>query len=278
MGKIAGTEDASGEARAMGIEGWRRGVAIALLATGTAGAVSAEEAPYRPIPVVVGAAATPPNDLAIAARVLRDAAASRNVEGVGAMLVARPLLVSSGITVDTPRTVERKGPYRSARAALADLGAAFREGDVLAPGAGLDLSELDLDGLLTMIVAAVDEAEWGRDPLVEGAVCTYRGGRWKPASAEGVAGSMGYRVDAPTGVRRSADPGARTVATLKPGFLYLQGFVDDTVEGWRPIRLPTGGVGVVAEGELRAAGARGLCFTEVAPGDWRVSAFSAVGL
>lgn len=259
--------------------GWGRAVAIALLTATAGGPARADEGPYRPIPVEVGAAATPPDALAVAARVLRDAAAARNVEGVAAMMIERPLLVSSGLTVDTPRSVERKGPRRSARAALADLGAAFREGDVVAPGtAAIDLTELDLDGLLTMIVAAVDEARWGRDPLVGDALCTYRGARWKPASAVGVAGSMGYRVDAPTAVHRSADPGAKTVATLKPGFLYLQGFVDDTVEGWRAIRLPTGGVGVVPEDEARTAVERGLCFTEVAPGDWRVSAFSAVGL
>lgn len=238
---------------------------------------AAAEGPHRPIPATIGTAATPPNDLAIAAKVLRDAAAARNVDGVAAMIVERPTLISSGLTVDVPRRTEKRGPWRDARAGLAEIGASFREGDVVAPGT-VDLSELDLDSLFEAIVTAIDEAEWGRDPLVDGAICTQGAARWKPATGDGVAGTRGWWVDAPTAVKASADPGAKTLATLKPGFLHLQGFVDDPVEGWAAVRLPSGATGVVEERALHPAVARAVCFGTVGPGDWRVVAFSAVGL
>lgn len=254
------------------------GLAGSLLAA-SAGAAD-ENKPYAPIPADIGKAVAPPNDLLIAAKVVRDAAAAGNAEAVFAMIADEVTLVQSGITVDAKRSIEKKGPFKDADEAFSAIGPAYQEGDIVgmakASGKALNLGALYATDTMRVIASSIDDADWGRDPLVKGGFCTYRGARWATAAAEktGGTGSRGYFVAAPTKVFASADPGAATVATLKPGALYLQGFMDGLPEGWSAVRLPGGGVGAVPEKALRDPARWGICFLPNAEGGWLISAFA----
>lgn len=240
-------------------------------------AVAKDTKPYAPIPVEIGLAVAPPNDLLIAAKVLRDAAEAGNGEAVYSMIADEVTMISAGITVNVGRTVEKKGPFVDAEAAAEAIGPAFQEGDLPSPGGKVDLGAVHLQRALDVIVQAIDGADWGRDPLVKGGFCTYRGARWDAKAGEkaGGSGSRAYWVGAPTKVFKSADPGAAVAATLKPGFLYLQGFMDGLPEGWLPVHLPGGGVGAVPEAALKNPVPWGICFLPSVEGGWLISAFSS---
>lgn len=239
-----------------------------------------DDKPYAPIPAEIGKAVAPPNDLLIAAKVARDAAAARNGEAVFAMIADEVTLVNSGITADAPRSIEKKGPFKDADDAFSTIGGMFQEGDIVAmakaSGKKLNLGTLYAEDTMRVIASSIDEADWGRDPLVKGGFCTYRAARWDPkaSKAAGGGGSRGFWVEAPTKVYKSADPGAKPVATLKPGHLYLQGFMDGLPEEWNAVRLPGGGVGAVQEKALKNPTPWGICFLPNTDGGWLISAFA----
>lgn len=242
---------------------------------------AADDQRYAPIPVEIGKPVAPPNDLLIAAKVMRDAAAARDAEAVFAMIADEVTLVHAGITVTSKRSIEKKGPFRDADEAFSTIGPAFQEGDIVgmakASGKKPDLSALYADDTMRVIASSIDGAEWGRDPLVKGGFCTYRGARWDAEAGEkaGGSGSRGYWVAAPTKTFASAAPGAAARATLKPGFLYLEGFMDDLPEGWRAVRLPGGGVGAAPDAALKDPTPWGVCFLPNAAGGWLLSAFAS---
>lgn len=263
-----------------------RAVRLPLLAAALAALLVApasaedENRPYAPIPAEIGKAVAPSNELLIAAKVARDAAVARNGEAIFAMIADEVTLVNSGITVTAARSIEKKGPFKDADDAFSTIGGMFQEGDIVAmakaSGKKLNLGSLYAEDTMRVIASSIDEADWGRDPLVKGGFCTYRAARWDPKAAEKAraSGSRGYWVDAPTKAFGSAAPGARTVATLKPGHLYLQGFMDDLPEGWRAVRLPGGGVGAVPEKDLKDPTPWGICFLPNVDGGWLISAFA----
>lgn len=250
-----------------------------LLAAGLAApAAAADDKPYAPVPVEIGTAVAPSNALLIAAKLVRDAAEQRNAEGVFSMLADEVTVVRAGITVASTRSAEKKGPFKDAGEAFSTIGALFQEGDIPASGRTVDMGALYADSSMEVIVTAVDGADWGRDPLVKGGVCTYRGARWDRKAGEKAdrgTGSRGAYVLAPTKAFKSADPGAKAVATLKPGVLYLQGFMDDLPEDWSAVRLPGGGVGAVPQADLKNPVPWGVCFLPDGKGSWLVSAFAS---
>ncbi|MFG1345213.1 hypothetical protein V5F59_09990 [Xanthobacter autotrophicus DSM 431] len=230
----------------------------------------------RPVAAEVGAGVTPPPDLVAAAQQLHAAARGRDAQAVSAMLSERVAVITSGITPAARRDVETKGPWPDADAALEAIGGAVLEGDV-PPAAATAPTSRAAAQAFEVIAAATERPEWGRDPLLKGAFCTYRGLRWDArAGARIDDGSRGLHVPAATPVHASAAPAAPVIGTLKPGLIYLQGEMDDLPEGWRAVRLPSGRVGAVREADVRDPAAWGLCFRPKAGGGWLVSAFSAV--
>lgn len=248
--------------------------------TGGAGAQAGESA-YRPVAVEVGAQVTPPPDLAAAARQLHAAAAARDAQAVAAMIAGKVSIITSGITPAVGRAVETLGPWADADAALQAIGASFLEGEV--PPAGAAAPEAKgVQQAFDVITAATEQPDWGRDPLLKGAYCTYRGLRWDAKAVARIdGGARGLRaptaapvhaVPVPAGAERSVPP----IGTLKPGLIYLEGQMDDLGEGWRAVRLSSGRVGAVREADVRDVAVQGLCFQRGPGGGWRVAAFAAV--
>ena len=241
---------------------------------------AADDKPYAPIPAEIGKAVTPTPDLLAFAAKVRAAAAAEDVEAVFSMIADEVTIVTTGISVNSDQRIAKYGPYENAERALSDIGSNFQEGDLLAGGRKIDIGAVHRKSTFEVIVSSIDAAEWGRDPLVKGGFCTYRGARWSAAAGEkageasGAGSTGGWFVEAPTKVFKSHAPGAPTVATLKPGFLYLQGYLKDAPEGWMGIILPTGGVGAVHQTSLKRARTWGLCFLPNVDGGWLVSAFA----
>lgn len=254
---------------------WTRlpGFLISLLCLSPA--VADDNRPYRAIPAVIGARVAPSDDLLAAAQKILTVATAHDVAGIGAMLIERPLMVSSGLTVGGERRTTANGPWSDAASALADIGAYYQEGDIVASGRSIDFTELYVGNTLGVIVQSLAEPDWGRDPLVADAVCTYRGAHWKAADGRrtGSAESRGFWVERATPARRSGDPDSAVLATLRPGRLYLEGFLDDLPEEMRGIRLSAGGVGAVEMSALRDATQWGICLRKIGS-DWRIVAFS----
>jgi hypothetical protein len=235
-------------------------------------------APYRPIPAEIGAAVTPSPDLLATAARLRAAAVAKNAEATVALLAPRLIFVSSGITVDVPRRAETRAAGKTPEQTLAAIGSQYEEGDLPPPGRA-DRRPSASDHAFTMIVAMLDEADWGRDPLLPGSICTHRGARWSAgAGAKIGAGVAGLWVGEPTEARASAAEGAEIVARLEPNRIHLRGYLDEPVEGWAAVRLPKGGVGAVPEAKLHSAQTSGICFAAKKGGGWAVSGFASARL
>lgn len=202
----------------------------------------------------------------------RDAASTA---AVGALFAERLTFVESGITVDTRRTVERRPASTSVKDELDEIAALHEEGDLPARRSVVPPRPSATEVALRVIGDRLDEADWGRDPLVPGAVCTYRGARWSEREARArAAGEAGFWVSEPTEVRASAAEDAETVARLVPGRIYFQGYLDTPTEGWNGIRLPAGGVGAVPDAKLHPTRVGGLCFTAKTGGGWALSTFT----
>ncbi|MFG1370592.1 hypothetical protein V5F32_00285 [Xanthobacter oligotrophicus] len=247
---------------------------------GAVGAMAGERAqddarPYRPLAAEVGAALMPPADLLDAAKQLRAAAIAKDKQAVFAMVGDRVIIISSGLTPAARRDAEKKGPWPHAEAALAEIGGYFQEGD-LPVGGTVDPTAARITQALEMIADATEHPGWGRDPLVKGGFCTYRGVRWDAGAGATIDdGSRGIYVTAPTPVHASAAAKAAVIGTLKPGHIYLQSDFDGLPDGWRGVRLPSGRAGAVKDLQVRDPAVWGLCFLRNAKGGWSIAAFSS---
>ncbi|MFG1363191.1 hypothetical protein [Xanthobacter versatilis] len=252
---------------------------VAAMCLGPVGAIAGAPAedglrPYRPLTAEVGAALTPPADLLDAAKQLRAATIAKDTRAVFAMMGDKVTIISSGLTPAARRDAERKGPWSHAEAALAEIGGYFMEGDL--PVGGTVDPAARITQVLEMIADATEQPEWGRDPLVKGGFCTYRGVRWDAGAGATIdSGSRGIYVPAPTPVRDSAAAKAAVIGTLKPGHIYLQDELDGLPDGWRGVRLPSGRVGAVRDAQVRDPAVWGLCFLRNAKGGWSIAAFSS---
>lgn len=243
------------------------------LAAGLCGpAQGAEGRAYRPLPARVGAVVSPPADLRKAAQDLHAAAIAEDAPAVFALLARRMTLVTSGLTPGARRHQATAGPWPGAEAALDAIGAAVMEGD-LPPGGADPMAARR--AAFALMAAATEAPEWGRDPLVGDAACTYRGVRWSAtAGAKIDGGARGLHVPAATPVHADAQTTA-VIGKLKPGRIYLQADMDGLPDGWRGVRLPSGRVGAVRESDIRDPAVSGLCFRRGADGRWRVIAVAA---
>lgn len=246
---------------------------LSLACAAVPGAGHAEEArAYRPLPAKVGAAVAPAADLLKAAQDLHAAAAAEDAPAISALLADTVTLVISGLTPDMRRNAETAGPWPDAGAALDAIGAAVMEGD-LPPGRSDPMAARR--AAFELMADATAAPEWGRDPLVADAACTYRGARWSAAAGAKIGhGMRGLYVLAATPVHAGA-PAAPVTGKLEPGRIYLQAHMRGLPDGWRGVRLPTGRVGAVREGDIRDPAVCGLCFRRGADGRWRVVAVAA---
>mgnify|MGYP001765853558 CR=1 FL=1 len=236
-----------------------------------------------PLSVTVAPALVPAPDLVATAKKLRDAAAARDGEGVAALIADEVTVVSMSIDLASEPQVSKEGPYTAPADLLAVVGRNSGGGGDIPP----NTPKAKVDERLQLlayghIVAAVDSAEWGRDPRVKGGFCTYRGRTWNAAAVKAAAKSAGAvtggTVAKPTPARAKADPKAGTVATLAPGRLHLQASDVEAPVGWRAIRMSTGKVGFVVTEALRVPTTSGICFLPNVDGGWLMSAVTGVGL
>jgi len=244
-------------------------------------AAAAKPAPGGPLAVEVGKTLQPAPTLEATARRLREAAAARDVEGVAALVADDITVVSAGLDLGSGRSMQKFGPQETSEAIVRFLGANAGGGGDVPPGASAkDRDRILFDRAFTLIVTSIDEAEWGRDPLVTGGFCTYTGTRWNAAAvktqARGAAVAGGL-VDKPTPARATADPKARVVETLQPGRIHLLADGAAAAEGWKAVRLTKGGIGWVTAAALSTPNRSGICFLPTAEGGWLMSAISSVG-
>ncbi|MFK8252784.1 hypothetical protein [Ancylobacter terrae] len=250
-------------------------IAAALFA-GLAAPAAAEQRPqpYRPVPATIGAALTPPADLVAVAQRLGEAARAGDDAAVAARIADRLVFVIAGITPASARKAKTEGPWRDGPQRLEAIGGYFMEGD-LPPAPGVDPGAAHIAQALSVIADAIATPEWGRDPLVKDAICTYRGARWDAGAAARIdAGARGLYAPAAAKVHASASENAAIRGTLEPERIYLEETLDGLPDGWRGVRLPSGAAGAVRESDVRDPAVWGLCFRRGPAGEWKVAAFS----
>ena len=235
-----------------------------------------------PLAVTVAPAIVPAPDLLAMAKTLRDAAAARDAEAVAALIADEVTVVAMSIDLASAPQVSKEGPYTAAADLLAVVGRNSGGGVDIPP----DTPKAKVEERLRLlafghIVAAIDGADWGRDPRVKGGFCTYRGRSWNAAAVKAATKQTGAvtggTVAKPTPARRAADSKAAVVATLAPGRLHFEASAVDAPTGWRAIRLSTGTIGFVETGALRVPTTSGICFLPNVDGGWLMSAVSGVG-
>ena len=259
---------------------------VAPAAGGGAGAVkkptAAKPAQRDPLAVTIAPAIVPAPDLLATAKRLRDAAVAKDGEAVAALIADEVTVVSMSIDLASEPQVGKEGPYTAAADLLAVVGRnAGGDGDI-PPGTPKPRAE----ELLRMrafehIVAAIDGADWGRDPRVKGGFCTYRGRIWSvaavKAAAKGPGAATGGMVAKPTPARSAGNAKAAFVGTLAPGHLYLEASGTEAPDGWRAVRLSTGKVGFVETEAMRVPTTFGICFLPNVDGGWLMSSVTGVG-
>jgi hypothetical protein len=234
-----------------------------------------------PSAVEIGKTLQPAPALEATARRLREAAATRDVAGVAALVADELTVVSAGLDLSAGRSVQKVGPQETVEGTVRLLGANAGGGGDVPPGSSpKERDRLLFERAFTLIVTSIDEAEWGRDPLVPGGFCTYTGTRWNAAAvkaqAKGAAVAGGL-VDRPTAVRAAADGKAKVVETLAPGRLHFLADGATAAEGWKAVRTSKGGIGWVPAAALSTPNRSGVCFLPTAEGEWLMSAISGVG-
>ena len=237
-------------------------------------AVLAAAKPYTPLAAEIGAGGPPPADLVARAKAIAEAVAAGSAEEVFAFVADRPTIMMSGITLGVPRRAEKKGPFRDATAALAEIGLAYTEGEpVLPDGKTIDMTPSRVRTAIETIGERLAEATWGRDPLVPGAWCTSRGVRWdaKTAKTVGLGDDRGVYVTEKVPARASADATAKVVATLTPGLLYRLRQSDEE-NGFSSIVLPNGRIGWVPMEKTGNPTTWGLCLEKGQAG-WILTTF-----
>lgn len=232
--------------------------------------------------VTVAPAIVPAPDLLATAKQLRDAAAAKDPDAVAALIADDVTVVAMGIDLASAPRVTREGPYTAPADLLAVVGRNAGEAGDVPPGTPqAKLDERLRSIAFAHIVASIDRADWGRDPLVKGGFCTYRGRSWNvaalKAAVKGTAAITGGTVDGATPVRRTADAEAPIVATLTPGQLYLDDGAAEAANGWRAVRSAKGRIGWVEGKALRAPQTSGICFLPNVDGGWLMSAVAGVG-
>lgn len=261
----------------------RRGRAVAVVALAALAAVPAATAKgvraarsMPQIPVEIGRTIDPPADLLAFAADLAAAARAEDVEAVASVVADEVTMVRGNLDLAVPRTgIRTELSSTDAAEILRAIGIAAAGGR---PAEG-DGDRTFVAAGLVHVAASLEHPTWGRDPLVVGGFCTYRGFRWDAARVAELVGTgrsaFGGRVAEPTPVRIRPRPDARSVETLRAGQLAILAENDDDPAGWRTIRLGDDGTGFVPEGALLPLAADGVCFLPDVAGGWLLAAVAA---
>ncbi|MBJ3787046.1 hypothetical protein [Devosia sediminis] len=242
--------------------------------------------PYAPVPLAPKEAVLPPADLVEAAATLLQASRSDDRPAIGAMLAPRLTLIDGALELGLPRRTEEIGPFETidlALTALADnIGGIYEQ-----PFDGSDVTPFAVAAERDFIIAAIiDGQAWGRDPLLDGAICTYayRGFDRAAVIALGehldIQTSSVFYVEAPVAALVRPSHAARAASMLQADLLYGLDYDTDAPGGWIAVHLPDGGSGFLNFENVAISKpyASGICFTRDASGSWKMSAQTATNL
>lgn len=121
-----------------------------------------------------------------------------------------------------------------------------------------------------------DDQSWGRDPMIQGAICSYAyrsfdvEGIKKLSDETGVSSSSFVYVEVPTELKAAASYDAPVVGTLETDLLYALDYDTNAPGRWMAIYLPDGSSGFVNfdKVELQKPYAGGVCFEKNSDGHW----------
>lgn len=224
-----------------------------------------------------------PDELRAAASELLQAAANKDIDGIGRWLAPKVSVVSGGLDLSVPRSTRLEGPWESTGSQVADLGNSTGGDWDLPPKVdiGAFLTKMELDFISQSLT---DGQPWGTDAAVTGAICTYGLGKLDPVAVKRAAQALDTSGDNFVGVKREIElfdamDGGKPVGKLTPGLLYATDYDAETSLGWTAFHLPEGGVGFgkVGGDDFDRPYASGLCFQQVS-GQWVVVAQASTGL
>ena len=239
--------------------------------------------PYAPQPLAPAESVVAPADLIEAASALLVASRNDDRAAIAARLAPRLTLIDGALELGLPRRTEMIGPFETgdlALVALADnIGGQYEQ-----PVDGSEVTPYAVAAELDFIISAITDGQaWGRDPLLEGAICTYayRAFDQRAIATLGerlkVQTSSFFFVEAPTAVLVQPDTRTVAAATLKPDLLYALDYDTDAPGGWIAVHLPEGGAGFLnfETAVMSKPYASGICFTRDPSASWRMSAQTA---
>jgi hypothetical protein len=242
--------------------------------------------PYPPLPLAPASAVTPPPELVRAATAFLDAVRRGDREAIAAGLAPRLTLVDGALELGLPRRTERIGPFETVEQALValsdNIGGIYER-----PFDGSDVTPHATKAEREFIVGALTDGQpWGRDPLLDDAICTYAYRSFDTAAVTALGEKLDTRtssfffVETATPVLARAEAGAEVIATLEPDRLYGLDYKTDAPSYWIAVHLPAGGSGFLSfeNTELGKPYASGICFSPDADGRWMMSAQTATNL
>lgn len=257
-----------------------RSLLLPLAALALACSAASAIEPYAPLPLAPPKVVTPPDDLLTAAATLLAAAKSSDVDAAAPFLAPQILSVDGALELHIKRFTQVVGPHDSPEAMLSDL-ANYIGGDVEPPAPGGDPLPNRLRAEFQYIESAIEYADdWGTDPMVEGAICTYAYRGYDRAAiaalseATGVASSSFVYVDAPYELHTEPKAESAPKATMHPDRLYALDYDSLSPGRWIGVYLPDGSSGFASfdQVELNKPYAAGLCFAKNEAGRWQIVA------
>jgi len=239
--------------------------------------------PYAPPRLAPAEAVLPPAELIEAATALLVASRKDDRAAIATQLAPQLTLIDGALELGLPRRTETIGPFMridEALVALADnIGGTYEQ-----PFDGSDVTPFAVAAELDFIMTAIiDGQAWGRDPLLEGAICTYayRVFDQRAVAALGerldIQTSSFFFVEAPTAVLSKPSSDTAVAATLEPDLLYALDYDVDAPGSWIPVHLPEGGTGFLDFETIVISKphASGICFTRDASASWKMSGQTA---
>lgn len=236
--------------------------------------------PYKPAKLKPAELVAPSEDLIAAARALLAAVEKGDGDAIDAAIAPKVTAIDGALNLDVKRHVEIIGPTKTIESMLVQL-ASFIGGIYETPADGGDATPYAIEAERRYIVSSLtEEGQWGTDPLLKGAVCTYayRSFDRNEVKALGeklkTATSSFFYVNGPSQVLAAPAAKAAVVATLEPDLLYGQDYDTDAPGRWMAVHLPDGGSGFINfdKVEMEKPYAAGICFTKGKDGAWLMSA------
>lgn len=241
---------------------------------------------YKPIPLAPANVLTPPADMVNDVSAFLTAVKNGDGDAVALGMAPKVLTIDGALELHLPRRKETEGPFKTVEDMLATLGYSTG-GDLPEPANGGDMTKVRINAEREFIVDALsDDNQWGTDPMVKGAVCTYayRSFDIKAVTALSkkldVASSSLVFVHAPYALRKEPNRKAETAGTLEPDFLYALDYDTDAPGRWIAVHLPDGSTGFANfdEVNLDKPYAVGICFAKGKDGHWVMVAQTTTSL